>query len=1103
MTQYVINIGAVPNDGTGDPLRTAFNEVNLNFNQVWATGLVGSNIAIANNTIRTTNTNGNLVLAPNGVGVVQSNVSIVPNTPNIRNLGSATQRWDTVYAQYANIAGTINVAGDLTVNGNLSVIGNVVQIGNLVTDAKTIQLANTAGTANAANGSGVTVGANDAIATFLFNSASNSWATNIGLNVTGNILPSANVTYNLGSNTAQWKDLWVSNSTIYMNSVPITLGTGNVLTVNGNAVLTNNSNTTVSTTGNVTADYFFGNGSQLTGLPAQYSNANVATFLAAFGSNTISTTGNVTVGNILPAGYVSAVGNVRGANFNTDGAVSAVGNVTGNYFIGNGSQLTGLSTSSISNGLSNVAIPTANGNVTVTANGSSTWNFATDGNLTTPSNLVIGPGPGSGSSILQYNDTLQIVGEGANAAIIIGWAANQSAPDSVATIAMNFPGSGEGNVFIAVGNNATTVNYWKFGTDGQTIFPTLTVTRGDRTGTLTGQALIFGDSTQEAIISTPNGTNDINASQRLVINPGAGAANTAGEGGDIYLYAGRGGDLGGSGGDIKIRGGLGPVDGAGGYLDIQGGDTQGNGTGGYVDIRGGESGNAAGGAVNLYGGYGPAVGGIVSITGGQSGTGAGGDVGITGGVGGNGLPTYGNVNIASGASTWRFDNTGNLTIPGNILGNGNILIAPDSANSGGYLDIYLTTGPDVHVASNSDSTLILGRDDYANVTVNVNGNVSVQASTGSSPSVWTFDTDGVLNLPGEGVLQSTNDTVTLRSFNTTTGNANSVYLGTSGGLGFGDTAIGGNWLEIFRSGTDPQIATPSNLLIRSDSTNTAPTWTFGANGNLTAPGNVIANTFVSNAFNVVTAGNLFISSQYGLGTVGTILEQDGLLEFIGNSTGGCVLVGWNNSYGNQSNVAQIYFNRVGGGEGNAILTTGNLAATSYEWNFDKTGTLTAPGNITTAGTGGDITLTGGNITGANVITANTFVGDGSQISNVATQSTGSWTLSTGVNTVSFTVGGGATYSMWVNGNIPNGIVVWNATVTLTNTNVPAIGQQFAWFYETGNALVLTSIPSQIIGTAGAISNAAPVVANTNVFTFSITNNSGNSQVVNYGWTKIG
>jgi hypothetical protein len=115
---------------------------------------------------------------------------------------------------------------------------------------------------------------------------------------------------------------------------------------------------------------------------------------------------------------------------------------------------------------------------------------------------------------------------------------------------------------------------------------------------------------------------------------------------------------------------------------------------------------------------------------------------------------------------------------------------------------------------------------------------------------------------------------------------------------------------------------------------------------------------------------------------------------------------------------------------------------------------------------------------------------------------GSWTLSGGTNTVSFTVPAGQSYVMWVNGNISNGIVNWNATVTLSNNNGPVIGVQYGWYYVTGNMLVLTSIPSQIIGTAGSISTSAPASSNSNTFTFGITNNSGESQTVYYGYTKV-
>jgi hypothetical protein len=116
--------------------------------------------------------------------------------------------------------------------------------------------------------------------------------------------------------------------------------------------------------------------------------------------------------------------------------------------------------------------------------------------------------------------------------------------------------------------------------------------------------------------------------------------------------------------------------------------------------------------------------------------------------------------------------------------------------------------------------------------------------------------------------------------------------------------------------------------------------------------------------------------------------------------------------------------------------------------------------------------------------------------------TGNWVLSTGANTVSFTVTAGQSYVMWVNGNIPNGIINWNATVTLSNSNVPVIGVQYGWYYLAGNALTLTSIPSQIVGTAGSISTSAPAVSNSNTFTFGITNNSGTSQTVYYGYTKV-
>jgi hypothetical protein len=72
MAKQTINIGATANDGTGDQLRTAFDKVNDNFNEVY-TELGGSslsNINISGNTISTDDTNGNLTLDPNGTGTI-------------------------------------------------------------------------------------------------------------------------------------------------------------------------------------------------------------------------------------------------------------------------------------------------------------------------------------------------------------------------------------------------------------------------------------------------------------------------------------------------------------------------------------------------------------------------------------------------------------------------------------------------------------------------------------------------------------------------------------------------------------------------------------------------------------------------------------------------------------------------------------------------------------------------------------------------------------------------------------------------------------------------------------------------------------------------
>ena len=81
-------------------------------------------------------------------------------------------------------------------------------------------------------------------------SSGGSGNANIDLTQVGSdIIPAYTNAYNLGNATNQWQDLWVSNATIYMNSVPLTADGAN-LKYNGNTVLTTSASLTFT---NITA----------------------------------------------------------------------------------------------------------------------------------------------------------------------------------------------------------------------------------------------------------------------------------------------------------------------------------------------------------------------------------------------------------------------------------------------------------------------------------------------------------------------------------------------------------------------------------------------------------------------------------------------------------------------------------------------------------------------------------------------------------------------------------------------------------------------------------------------------------------------------------
>lgn len=208
------------------------------------------------------------------------------------------------------------------------------------------------------------------------------------------------------------------------------------------------------------------------------------------------------------------------------------------------------------------------------------------------------------------------------------------------------------------------------------------------------------------------------------------------------------------------------------------------------------------------------------------------------------------------------------------------------------------------------------------------------------------------------------------------------------------------------------------------------------------------------------------------------------------NTGSFATTGSNSFNGNQTITGSLVVSSVAVVSGGLTIPTGSVITltSGSSISVDASGTITSMGGIT-----GSIAATNGVISGSSQLTT-----------SFPSKTTGNWTVPAGASTQSFSVESGASYTMWVNGNIPNGIITWNATVTTSNTNVPVVGFQYGWYYSAGNALVLTAMPDQIVGTNGSIiSSPASYAPNTsNVFKFGITNNSGTTQTINYGYIKL-
>ena len=181
--------------------------------------------------------------------------------------------------------------------------------------------------------------------------------------VSGNILPNANVTYSLGSAQFQWKDLWVSNNTIYIGNVPITVSNGNLL-VNGNLVTgSGGSSTDDVLRANVGAYQIFANANAATqatsintfnanlGAYQTFANSNAATQATSINTVNANIGAYQTFANSNAATQSTAIATLQtqvyaNANVNTYLSSSIIGSLStsGNLTVGGNLVVNGNST---------------------------------------------------------------------------------------------------------------------------------------------------------------------------------------------------------------------------------------------------------------------------------------------------------------------------------------------------------------------------------------------------------------------------------------------------------------------------------------------------------------------------------------------------------------------------------------------------------------------------------------------------------------------------------------------------------------------------------------------------------------------------------------
>lgn len=587
----------------------------------------------------------------------------------------------------------------------------------------------------------------------------------------GDFLPFFDKTFDLGSPSKQWKSLYVSTNTIYINNVPLTLDSGNNLLINNAPIdltsFTDNEGllfTTVTTSdtapGTSTGTLWYNtidgrtyikyngqwvdtnpvvvpspgtyldeitiDGSTLNINGSTLTISNTGTLLVN-GSEVIGASSTGVSGDRLVAGNYSLVLGSDGlATFPViDGTNTLWGAVDGDFYIKTTRTNPGQDADIGIYAADDLWLEAEGDDVRITAahqvsiisnstSSNNTWIFTEDGVMTFPSgNMSIGNIFGSDNIIGSTDTGVGIVAQGQAGTIGLQWAENISNIGSTSTqiagLAVNSPlASTTGTVQILTGFSSVE--------------------------SVAGNTWEFGT----------NGVLTLPAANPVIKGGGTGTdvrvIATTGTNTATWVFSA----------DGKIR-----LPAGGDIVNSSGSSVLGGGasTGDWAFV-----GNTAYNSVSTNQGLYVAPGGesisYVYVPGNSESTSTALQI--------SNISQTGQVLINAHNKNWYFDANGKLTLPtGGIIfdndgpGGGWLSIAPANASTGQALVIYPTQqdGNHIHLTANgNDTDLYLGNDDQY-VKVDHSGTVVI-GTLGNNTSTWIFGTDGSITFP-DSTVQTT------------------------------------------------------------------------------------------------------------------------------------------------------------------------------------------------------------------------------------------------------------------------------------------------------------------------------------------------------------